>query len=38
MSENDYNVYQGDDGQWRGQRQDASRASVVAATQQEAFE
>ncbi|KKD01416.1 DUF2188 domain-containing protein [Photobacterium halotolerans] len=38
MSDNDYNVYQGKDGQWRGKRQDASRASVVADTQKEAFE
>jgi hypothetical protein len=38
MSEDDYNVFQGEDGQWRAKRQDASRASVVADTQQEAFE
>ncbi|WGV98877.1 DUF2188 domain-containing protein [Vibrio sp. YMD68] len=38
MSGNDYNVYQGADGQWRGKRQDASRASVVSETQQGAFE
>jgi hypothetical protein len=30
MADKDYNVYQGDDGKWRGERQDASRASVVA--------
>ncbi|CDT32142.1 conserved hypothetical protein [Vibrio coralliirubri] len=34
----DYNVYQGSDGVWRGKKQDASRASVTAKTQQEAFE
>ncbi len=38
MADKDYNVYQGDDGKWRGERQDASRASVVADTQKEAFE
>lgn len=38
MSDKDYNVYQGTDGKWRGERQDASRASVVADTQKEAFE
>ena len=38
MSNRDYNVYQGGDGKWRGERQDASRASVVADTQKEAFE
>lgn len=38
MSNKDYNVYQGDDGKWRGERQDAARASVVADTQKEAFE
>lgn len=38
MSFDDYNVYQGEDGLWRGKRQDASRASVVASTQKEAFE
>lgn len=37
MADKDYNVYQGDDGKWRGERQDASRASVVADTQKEAF-
>jgi len=38
MSDKDYNVYQGSDGQWRGKRQDASRASVVGNSQQEVFE
>lgn len=38
MSSNDYNVYQGTDGQWRGKRQDASRASVVGTTQAEVFQ
>ena len=38
MSKDDYNVYQGSDGQWRGERQDASRASVKGATQKEVFE
>lgn len=38
MSDNDYNVYQDSDGNWKGKRQDASRASVSAPTQQEAFE
>ncbi|MCL1137748.1 DUF2188 domain-containing protein [Shewanella pneumatophori] len=38
MADKDYNVYQGEDGKWRGERQDASRASVVADTQKEAFE
>jgi hypothetical protein len=38
MADKDYNVYQGDDGKWRGERQNASRASVVADTQKEAFE
>ncbi|OOV86656.1 DUF2188 domain-containing protein [Oceanospirillum linum] len=38
MSKDDYNVYQGDDGQWRGKRQGASRASVTSSTQQGAFE
>jgi len=37
MSDNDYNVCKGDDGKWRGKRQDASRASVVADTQKDAF-
>ena len=32
MSDDDFNVYQGDDGKWRGKRQSASRASVVADT------
>ncbi len=38
MSDNDYNVYQGEDGKWRGKRQDASRASVVGDTQKEVFD
>lgn len=38
MSDNDFNVYKGSDGQWRGKRQDASRASVVGSTQNEVFE
>lgn len=38
MSGKDYNVYKGKDGKWRGERQDASRASVVCDTQKEAFE
>ena len=38
MSKNEYNVYQGSDGKWRGERQDASRASVVETTQQEVFQ
>ncbi|EHH2535279.1 TPA: DUF2188 domain-containing protein [Vibrio parahaemolyticus] len=38
MSDNDYNVYQGADGKWRGERQDAGRASVVGETQKEVFE
>ncbi|WP_178861261.1 DUF2188 domain-containing protein [Thiomicrorhabdus cannonii] len=38
MSDKDYNVYQGSDGQWRGKRQDATRASVVGSTQKDVFE
>ena len=38
MADKDYNVYQGADGKWRGERQDASRASVVGDTQKEVFE
>lgn len=38
MSEDDYNVYKSDNGKWRGKRQSASRASVTAETQKEAFE
>jgi hypothetical protein len=38
MSEDDYNVYQGTDGKWRGKRQDASRASVAGDTQKEVFQ
>ncbi len=37
MSKKDYNVYQGSDGVWRGERQDASRASVTGSTQGEVF-
>lgn len=37
MAKDDYNVYQGKDGKWRGERQDASRASVIADTQKDAF-
>ncbi|WP_321326815.1 DUF2188 domain-containing protein [Thiomicrorhabdus sp.] len=37
MSNDDYNVYKGSDGKWRGKRQDASRASVVGSTQEEVF-
>ena len=37
MSKDDYNVYQGKDGKWRGERQDASRASVVGDTQKDVF-
>ncbi len=38
MSDKDYNVYQGTDGKWRGERQDASRASVTGDTQDEVFQ
>lgn len=38
MAEKDYNVYKGEDGKWRGERQDSSRASVVGDTQSEVFE
>lgn len=38
MAKDDYNVYQGEDGSWRGKRQDASRASVVGTTQKEVFQ
>ena len=38
MSKDDYNVYKGTDGKWRGKRQDASRASVVGDTQEEVFQ
>lgn len=38
MAEKDYNVYQGKDGIWRGERQDASRASVTGTTQKEVFD
>ncbi len=37
MSDKDYSVYQGVDGDWRGKRQDASRASVKGKTQEEVF-
>lgn len=38
MSKDDYNVYKGSDGLWRGKRQDATRAAVVGKTQKEVFE
>jgi len=38
MSDDDFNVYQGDDGKWRGKRQSASRASVVADTRELAMQ
>jgi hypothetical protein len=38
MSDNDYNVYKGDDDLWRAKRQDASKASAVGTTQKEVFE
>ncbi len=38
MSDKDYNVYQGTDGKWRSERQDASRASVIGDTQAEVFQ
>ena len=38
MADKDYNVYQGADGKWRGERQDAKRASVVGNTQKEVFD
>ena len=38
MSSDDYNVYQGSDGKWRGERQGASRPSVKGDTQKEVFE
>lgn len=38
MSNNDYNIYQGMDGIWRGKRQDATRSSVTGETQKEVFE
>lgn len=37
MSDDDFNVYQAEDGKWRGKKQSASRASVVADTQADAF-
>jgi len=37
MSDKDYNVYQGSDSKWRGQRQGTSRASVTGTTQEEVF-
>ena len=37
MAEKDYNVFKSEDGKWRGKREDASRASVTAETQKEAF-
>ncbi len=38
MSKDDYNVYQDNDGTWKGKREDASRASVTGSTQKEVFE
>ena len=38
MSKDDYNVYKGKDGKWKGERQDASRPSVSGNTQEEVFE
>ncbi len=38
MSGKDYNVFKGSDGVWRGQKQDATRASVTGTTQQEVFQ
>lgn len=35
MSKDDYSVYKGDDGIWRGKRDNASRASVTGGTQRE---
>lgn len=37
MSDDDYNVYKGQDDKWRGKRQDANRAAVVGKTQKEVF-
>ncbi|WP_417657105.1 DUF2188 domain-containing protein [Pseudidiomarina aestuarii] len=37
MADDDFNVFKGADGKWRGKRQSASRASVVADTQADAF-
>ncbi len=38
MSDKDYNVYKDKGGKWKGERQGASRASVVADTQKDAFQ
>lgn len=38
MSDDDYNVYQGEDGKWRGKRQGASRPGATGDTQKEVFE
>lgn len=38
MSKDHYNVYQGKDGKWRGERQDVSRASIIGETQKAVFE
>ena len=38
MAKDDYNVYQGEDGTWRGKKQSGSRASVTGSTQKEVFE
>jgi len=37
-NEKNYSVYQGDDGQWKGKRDDASRASVTGRTQKEVID
>ena len=37
MAKDDYNVYKGKDGKWKGERQDASRPSVSGDTQEEVF-
>ncbi|AMO58128.1 DUF2188 domain-containing protein [Endozoicomonas montiporae] len=38
MSDNDYSVYRGKDGKWRGKRQGASRSSVTGSTQKEVID
>lgn len=38
MSEDDYNVYKGKDGQWRGKRQGADKAGAVGETQKDVFD
>ena len=37
MSDDDYNVYKGQDDKWRGKRQGADRVSVVGESQQDVF-